>query len=109
VSDGERRYFLVVSVIATLSLTTIGGTFALERYVGPADEILPFLTTSLRTAPDAPHPAPPPAAASEPEPELNGEARVPCVAALVAQNHESHFLPPLELDERELGCQPMFD
>lgn len=103
-SDGERRYFLVVSVIATLSLTTIGGTFALERYVGPADEILPFLTTSLRTTPAAP-----PAAASEPEPELNGEARVPCVAALVAQSHESHFLPPLELDERELGCQPMFD
>lgn len=112
-SDGERRYFAVVSVISVLSLTTIGVTTALEHYVGPAEEVVPFLVTALETSPAAAQPS---ASAEAEEPELGldddrrpTDAPEPCVAEL-DRVHSKRFAPPIAddwLSERD--CEPRLD
>ena len=115
-SKWERRYFAFLGVVATLSLVTIGVTVPVERFVDPAEETYRTLLSSLGVSPASADAADPESADADPaetrSPELQldeglwplGAAPLPCVAALEGAEHSSRLLPPLELDETELGC-----
>jgi hypothetical protein len=116
VTDGERRYFQILGVLGALSLMTIGGTAALERFVGPAWEVFPSLASQPASA-QVREASQPPMASDQPgtSPELRLEVDpvewslpgdgLPCVAALEPPaDHSSRWLPPLTLDGDELGC-----
>jgi len=112
VTPGEKRYFRVLGAVSALSLATIGGIEAMERYVGPAWEVFPSLASQPAQA--QARPVEPSNDESEPIPELSldapslmpGEAISPCVAALDPLDLEgvdrsTRWVPPLSLDEDE--------